>query len=67
MKHSPQKHVHQTHLTPAAVVQVVVVQAQDGGEVGHERVRLPAAVLETPPKRADGVTPKDRCQPTHER
>lgn len=55
-----------TYLAPAAVVQVVVVQAQDGGEVGHQRVRLPAAVLEPPPERAHGVTPKDRCQPTHE-
>lgn len=55
------------YLAPAAVVQVVVVQAQDGGEVGHQRVRLPAAVLEPPPERAHGVTPKDRCQPTHER
>lgn len=48
-----------TYLAPAAVVKVVVVQAQDGGEVGHQRVRLPAAVLESPPERAHGVTPKD--------
>ena len=46
---------------------MVVVQAEDGGEVGHERVRLPPAVLEPSAEGAHGVAPKDARQAAHER
>lgn len=62
-----QANAYKTYLAPSAVVEVVVVQAKDGGEVGHQRVRLPAAVLEPSPERANGVAPEDGSQPAHER
>lgn len=60
------KYVLDTYLTPPPVVEVVVVQAQDGGEVGHQRVGLPAAVLEPSSERPHGVAPEDARQPAHE-
>lgn len=55
------------YLAPLTVVEVVVVQAEHRCEVGHERVSLPAPVVEPSPERSHHVTPEDARQPTHKR
>jgi len=53
-------------LAAVAVVEMVVIEADDGGEVTNEGVGLPSSVSEATAERADDITAKGGGEATHE-
>lgn len=54
------------NLAAVTVVQVVIVEADDGGKVRNKRVSLPTAVSEPTAERTDNISTEDACKTTHE-
>ena len=54
------------YLTSLTVVKMVVIEADDGGEVGNKGVGLPASVVESATKRSNYVSSEDVGKTTHE-
>lgn len=55
-----------SHLTSISVVQVVVVKANDGGEVGNQSVSLPSSLSKSSTKRTNNISSEDAGEAAHE-
>ena len=54
------------NLTALTVVGVVVIEADNGGEVRHEGVSLPSSVAESTSEGSNNISSEGRSQPAHE-
>ena len=53
-------------LTSLTVVKMVIIEADDGGEVRNKGVSLPSSVSESSSERSNNITSKDGSQTAHE-